>query len=101
MPTVSAQQRAELESFWRGHHDGWERSTLNQREYCALHGLPLKRFGYWRSQFMQDAEVAKSGLLYRRDGELSHISRSVSDRDIDMCSTGYVLSGEALPGARL
>lgn len=100
MARVSAQKRAELESFWRGHHEGWERSSLNQREYCALYGLPLKRFGNWRAQFMDEAAVAKSGLLYRRGGELRHMSRPMSDRDIDMGSTGYVPSGKALPGAR-
>lgn len=70
MARVSAQKRAELESFWRGHKEGWERSTLNQQEYCALHGLPLKRFGNWRAELMDEAAVANSGLLCRRGGEL-------------------------------
>ncbi len=45
MPRMTAGKRSELESFWRAHLDGWRRSELNQREYCELHGLPLKRFG--------------------------------------------------------
>jgi hypothetical protein len=48
MARVSAEKRAELEGFWRSHHEGWKTSPLNQREYCDLHGLPLKRFGNWR-----------------------------------------------------
>lgn len=100
MARVSAQKRAELESFWRGHHEGWERSALNQREYCALHGLPLKRFGNWRVQFMDEAAVAKSGLLYRRGGELSHMTSHMTNRENAPLSTGYVPSGRTAPDAR-
>ena len=50
MPRMTAGKRLELESFWRAHLDGWRRSDLNQREYCELHGLPLKRFGNWRAK---------------------------------------------------
>ena len=45
MARVSREKHEELEAFWRFHHDEWARGTLNQREYCELHGLPLKRFG--------------------------------------------------------
>lgn len=38
MPRVSAEKSAELESFWRPDHGGWEQSVLNQRDYCELQG---------------------------------------------------------------
>jgi hypothetical protein len=44
MPRLAAAKRFELEAFWRRHLEGCRRSDLNQREYCELHGLPLKRF---------------------------------------------------------
>jgi hypothetical protein len=28
------------ETFWRAHHEVWQRSDLNQREYCDSQGLP-------------------------------------------------------------
>ena len=59
------------EAFWRVHHEAWKRSDLNQREYCAAHGLPLKAFGNWRARFMAEPEPAARKLLYRRDA-LSH-----------------------------
>ena len=49
MPRMTAAKHAELESFWRAHLEGWRRSALNQRQNCELHGLPLTRFGNWRS----------------------------------------------------
>jgi hypothetical protein len=49
MPRLTVAKHSELESFWRSHLEGWRRSDLNQREYCELHGLPLKRFGNWRA----------------------------------------------------
>jgi hypothetical protein len=33
------------EAFWRAHHEAWQQSALNQREYCEAQGIPLKAFG--------------------------------------------------------
>lgn len=98
MARVSAQKRAELEGFWRHHHEGWKNSTLNQREYCELHGLPLSRFGNWRDRFKAEEKVHEAGLLYRRGGP-GHMSSHMSDRESPV-STGYVPSGRAMPEAR-
>jgi hypothetical protein len=38
------------EAFWRAHHEAWQQSALNQREYCEAHGIPLKAFGNWRAK---------------------------------------------------
>lgn len=72
-----ADYRVELEAFWRWHLEGWRRSELNQREYCAAHGLPLKRFGNWRAKFKQEDEAPRK-LLYRRGGGLSHMTKRAS-----------------------
>ena len=61
-------RRLKLEAFWRGHLKAWRDSTLNQREYCELHGLPLKRFGNWRAEFKNEQTIVPEGLLYRRGG---------------------------------
>jgi len=29
------------EAFWRKHHEAWQQSALNQREYCEAQGIPL------------------------------------------------------------
>ncbi len=99
MARVSAQKRAELESFWRSHHEGWKNSPLNQREYCELHGLPLSRFGNWRDQFKVEDEMHQAGVLYRRGG-LSHMTSPMTDRENGPVSTGYIPSGRTLPEAR-
>jgi transposase-like protein len=99
MARVSAEKRAELEGFWRSHHDGWKSSPLNQREYCELHGLPLSRFGNWRDQFKVEDEVRQAGVLYRRGG-LRHMSSHMSNREIEPVSTGYVPSAKSLPDGR-
>ncbi len=70
MPRMTAGKRLELESFWRAHLDGWRRSDLNQREYCELHGLPLKRFGNWRAKLKYEEPASAGKLLYRRGGGL-------------------------------
>lgn len=61
-------RRLKLEAFWRAHLKGWRDSNLNQREYCELHGLPLKRFGNWRAEFKSEVTIVPEGLLYRRGG---------------------------------
>ncbi len=75
MPRMTASKSLELESFWRAHLDGWRRSELNQREYCELHGLPLKRFGNWRAKLKGEEPASAGKLLYRRGGELKHMSK--------------------------
>jgi transposase-like protein len=99
MARLTPERSAELEAFWRSHHEGWANSSLNQREYCEAHGLPLKRFGNWRTKFKDEAEAAQKGLLYRR-GSLSHMSSHMTDRDNETASTGYIPSGTGLPEAR-
>jgi hypothetical protein len=99
MPKVSPERWAEPEGFWRDHHEAWKCSTLNQREYCELHGLPLKRFGNWRDRFKAEEEVRQAGLLSRRGG-LSHMSSHMTGRENGPVSTGYIPSGRSLPEAR-
>jgi hypothetical protein len=69
-----ADYRLELEAFWRSHHEAWRRSELNQREYCEVHGLPLKRFGNWRAKFKAEPEVSGK-LLWRRGGAAGPMSK--------------------------
>ena len=59
------------EAFWRAHHEAWQRSDLNQREYCAAQGIPLKAFGNWRARFEAEPQPVAPKRLYRRGG-LSH-----------------------------
>ena len=63
------------EAFWRAHHEAWQRSDLNQREYCESQGIGLKAFGNWRAKFKAEPEAARRKLRYRRGGarhSLSH-----------------------------
>ena len=71
------------EAFWRKHHEAWKRSELNQREYCAAQGIPLKAFGNWRTKFKAEPEAPLRKLLYRRGGishTLSHVTYPSSAR---------------------
>jgi len=63
----------EREAFWRSHHEAWQRSRLNQREYCEAQGLILKRFENWRAKLKDEPEEPQK-LLYRRGGRLSHMT---------------------------
>jgi hypothetical protein len=65
------------EAFWRKHHEAWQQSTLNRREYCEAHGIPLKAFGSWRPKFRAEPQPPSPKLLCRRGGGLSH----------DLCTT--------------
>jgi hypothetical protein len=71
MADESASRARYGEAFWRAHHDAWRRSDLNQREYCAAQGIPLKAFGNWRAKFKAEPQPPARKLLYRRGG-LSH-----------------------------
>jgi len=66
------------EAFWRAHHEAWMRSTLNQREYCETHDLPLKAFGNWRAMFKAEPKPKAAKLLYRRGDRSHRLSHSLS-----------------------
>ena len=66
------------EAFWRTHHDAWKRSELNQRQYCAAQGIPLKAFGNWRAIFKAEPQPPERKLLYRRRGLSPPVSHPLS-----------------------
>ena len=85
------------ELFWRAHHEAWQQSALNQREYCEAQGIPLKAFGNWRARFKAEPQPPVRKLLYRRRG-LSHtLGHSVSH---SLGHMTYDLPGPIVPPAR-
>src|SRR3979409_1842247 len=86
------------EACWRAHHEAWQQSELNQREYCEAHGIPLKAFGNWRAKFKAEPQPPAHKLLYRR-GRLSHgLSHTLSHSLSHM--TNDPLSRPIVPPAR-
>jgi len=92
---LTASKRAELESFWRSHLEGWRHSGLNQREYCEAHGLPLKRFGNWRAKLRYEEPASAGKLLYRRGGGLKHMSKHMP-KGSPPAPSGYIPSGRSV-----
>jgi len=41
------QAAAQGEAYWRVHVEAWRSSGQSRGEYCALHGLSRKTFGWW------------------------------------------------------
>jgi transposase len=100
MGRLSAEKHNELEAFWRAHIQGWSDSTLNQREYCEAHGLPLKRFGNWRAKLRGEVPPIAGKLLYRRGRGLSHMISPMT-KEIPSARASYVPSGSGTgPGRR-
>ena len=85
------------ETFWRKHHEAWQQSALNQREYCEAQGIPRKGFGNWRAKLKAEPQLPTPKLLFRRRGlshTLSHrLSHSLSHMTND-------LPGPIVPPAR-
>lgn len=86
------------EAFWRAHHEAWQRSDLNQREYCEVHGLPRKGFENWRAKFKAEPQVPERKLLYRRGGLRHRLSHTLSHSLSHM--TNDELSRPIVPSAR-
>ena len=100
MPRMKAAKRTELESFWRAHLKGWRRSDLNQREYCELHGLPLKRFGNWRAKLRHEEPGSARKLLWRRGGGLEHMSKHMPEEGRSTRSSSIPSARSGCPGRR-
>jgi transposase-like protein len=97
MPRMAAGKGLELEMFWRTHLDGWRRSALNQREYCELHGLPLKRSGNWRAKLRNEEPASLGKRLYSRGGEHSHMSGHMLSKQIVAPPASHVPSARSTP----
>ena len=82
------------EAFWRAHHEAWQQSALNQREYCEAHGIPLKG-NCQRSTAADEAEKKPPPRSYcRRTGRLS------GPRKPNPCQRTLAGSGKVMLGKR-
>jgi hypothetical protein len=79
------------EAFWRAHHEAWQQSALNQREYCAAQGIPLKAFGNWRARFKAEPQLPVRKLLYRRAGLSHRLSHRLSHMTYGSASGGPIV----------
>ena len=41
--------------FWKEHVQAWQKSNIEQTEYCRRHGLKRHTFWYWKEKFSQDS----------------------------------------------
>jgi transposase len=73
---------------------------LNQREYCELHGLPLKRFGNWRAKLKHEESASAGKLLYRRGGGLSHMSNHMTKEAVARPASSIPSARPTPPGGR-
>ena len=48
--------------YWQRQLEGWHRSDLTQKEYCAVHGLSEKTFYRWRAKEKRSRAAGKSPL---------------------------------------
>ena len=91
MSDKSASRTRYGEEFWRAHHEAWQRSELNQREYCEAQGISLKAFGNWRARFKAEPRPPRRKLLYRRGGLSHRLSHTLSH------SLSHMTNGSAEP----
>jgi hypothetical protein len=54
------------QAFWRAHHEAWQHSALNHRQYCKAPWIPLMAFGNWRAKFKAESLPMVRKLLYGR-----------------------------------
>jgi len=45
----------EKKQFWQDHIEAWERSGLNQSQYCRRQGLNKDAYFYWKKKLSQDS----------------------------------------------
>ena len=57
------QAAAQGEAYWRVHVEAWRSSGQSRGEYCALHGLSRKTFGWWAWRLNRQPVHLRSGIL--------------------------------------
>src|SRR5258708_15377865 len=76
------------EAFWRKHHEAWQQSALNQREYCEAQGIPLKPFGNWRAKVKARPQLPTPKIFFpppRLSHTLTHkLSQNLNPMTYDL-----------------
>ena len=90
MTHLPPRKRMDLRDFWFRHLLAWQNSDMNQREYCEAHKLPLKRFGNWRATLRAVMPPPPRRLLYRRSVILSHMTDTMTNRESQGLTPGYL-----------
>lgn len=90
MSHLPPRKRMDLREFWFRHLLAWQDSDMNQREYCEVYELPLKRFGNWRATLRPEMPPPPKRLLYRRSCTLRQMPRHMPSKDIGAVSPGYI-----------
>jgi transposase len=97
MGRLRLDEREAMQAFWRGHFEAWRLSGLNQREYCAEHGLSLKNFGNWRGQLKREAAAGRRARWGHHPRLRPSVSPSASPRTKEAEAEAIVA---AAPGRR-
>ena len=82
---------AQGEAYWRVHVEAWRSSGQSRGEYCALHGLSRKTFGWWawrlpaaRQQPGQDGPRQSELTGPVDEGSVAHLVEPFAKRTWDL-----------------
>ncbi len=53
------QERIQKQEQWKRNLVAWEKSGMNQTEYCRQNGLSIKVFGYWKRKTKRDKKAVR------------------------------------------
>lgn len=94
---VAVKKSSELSLYWESHLKNWEKSGINQSQYCRSNNLNYSVFHYWKRKFSRSRIIGKSAKLVRIDRTLLS-ANNLKERHstIDLSS-----GGEGRPSLRL
>ncbi|WP_198262442.1 IS66 family insertion sequence element accessory protein TnpA [sulfur-oxidizing endosymbiont of Gigantopelta aegis] len=49
---MKPETQANSKQFWQDHVNQWNENSISQASYCQEHGLPIKRFGYYKRKLL-------------------------------------------------
>jgi hypothetical protein len=88
---------SEKSSYWESHLKNWEKSGINQSEYCRSNNLNYSVFHYWKRKLSRSRIIGKSAKLVQIDRTLLS-ANNLKERHstIDLSS-----GGEGRPSLRM
>ena len=67
---VTINESSEKSAYWESHLKNWEKSRINQSEYCRSNNLNYSVFHYWKRKLSRSRIIGKSVKLVRIDSTL-------------------------------
>ncbi|WP_198264470.1 IS66 family insertion sequence element accessory protein TnpA [sulfur-oxidizing endosymbiont of Gigantopelta aegis] len=69
---MKPETQANSKQFWQDYVNQWNENSISQASYCQEHGLPIKRFGYYKRKLL--GATTQTSAMTKGNGFISGVN---------------------------